>query len=143
MNKRLVIVVGIVLAVLISAGVIWFLVQNKTSDEDVATTDEEKILKIAQEDLVASDYGIYATSVNILKKQDGWYATSITYLDTDASTYATYPTILLRDSDGGFMIVSGFSDIADLDVNTDSGIPQEIIQTALDAIPNSMQGEVE
>lgn len=138
MKKRTIIAVCVAIVVVAGVGIAWMQLAGNRSNNDQAKspTDEDKILALAKQDPIASSYGIMATSVNIVKKEDSWYAAAITYLYSGTSTYATYPSILLRDADGDFSIVAGFNDITDINALTKKGIPLEIGQAALAALPS-------
>ena len=137
MRKRSIITIVIVCTVVAGAVIAWAKLADSQSNNNQAKTptDEERILALAKQDPAASDYELIASSATIIKKENNWYSAAITYLYSSTNTYATYPSILLRDADGDFSIVAGFNDINDIATLTKNGIPLEIGQAAIAALP--------
>ena len=127
MRKRVIITSICTLAVVL-IGSLWFIAANQQPEdsESKAPTDEEKIISTANNDPAASEHQLTASTVQIDKKDGDWYLATVTYRSGVSGMYVAYPTILLRDSEGGFSIVAGFNDSTSNEELAARGIPQTI-----------------
>ncbi len=146
MKKRIIIIAVICIAA-VTGLIIWALSVNSQSAEtqSKAPTDEEKILTLANEDVVASEYNLTANNVVIEKKEGDWVYARITYRSSVSGSTSTYPVILLKDSGGDFSIVSGFDGSTTPAELTAKHVPESIInaiQTAL-PVPSEMEDSYE